>query len=125
MGLDFAWVLMRLAVVLRAEAGFERDWPNGSEGDCPIKSEGDCPNGSEGDWPNGSEGDCPNESGLSKPCLLSVRGSVTPTAVAAGLPFLATSADRTGMLHAAALTGRVPANVHESASDRGAHLSEA
>lgn len=64
--------------------------------------------------------DCPNGSCLSKACLLSAaaRGGVTPTAAGAGLPFLATTEDWTGLLHSAALTGRLPADVNEVAFDQ-------
>lgn len=88
---------MRLPEVLTAGAGCEGD---------RIKD-------IEGDWPNGI---C-----FSEACLLlsaTASGSVTPTAVVAGMPFFTAC---TGLLHVTALTGRLPANVHESASDEGAH----
>lgn len=77
--------------------------------------------GCEGEGFNGSEGDCPNGVCCFEAILLSATasGGVTPTAVVAGLPFFTASVDCTGLLDVTALTGRRPANVHESASNEG------
>lgn len=75
--------------------------------------------GCEGDRLKGSEGDCRNGVCFVEACLLlsaTASGGVTPTAVVAGMPLFTAC---TGLLHVTALTGRLPANVHESASDEG------